>query len=196
MLEVQIYYEAVSGWDDALILSFLCPVHITKDHIHWWLSSVYEIASVRFSDKNGLASRVERRKTSSVRELEKVKQLITPWYINHEQWIRLNFLGHTAASRCEGFPTLHDVNPSPSSGCPWGLGSKRRQTLPEYISLNSVFRKLQDWCHEKRSYDSGTWGSCYCYFCTFCSFYCYSHLRDSNIRDWHYKPIYLPSPIY
>jgi len=45
MLEVPTYYEAVSGWDDALILSFLCPVHITKDHTHYLPSSVYETAS-------------------------------------------------------------------------------------------------------------------------------------------------------
>jgi len=45
MLEVQTKYEAVTGWDDALILLFLCPAHITKDHTHCRLSSVYETAS-------------------------------------------------------------------------------------------------------------------------------------------------------
>jgi len=35
--------------------------------------------------------------------------------------IQLNFLGQTAASRCEVFPTFRQLTPSPSSGCAGGL---------------------------------------------------------------------------
>jgi len=35
--------------------------------------------------------------------------------------IQLNFLGQTAASRCEGFPTFRVTTPFPSSGYASGL---------------------------------------------------------------------------
>jgi hypothetical protein len=37
---------------------------------------------------------------------------------NRIQW---NFLRHTAVSGCEGFPTIRELTPSPSSGCAGGL---------------------------------------------------------------------------
>ena len=47
--------------------------------------------------------------------------------LRYESWnfrgdrIQLNFLGQTAASRCEGFPTFRQPSTSPSSECVGGL---------------------------------------------------------------------------
>jgi len=41
--------------------------------------------------------------------------------VEAKYYIQLNFLGQTAASRCEGFLTLQGITPSPSSGCVGGL---------------------------------------------------------------------------
>ena len=63
---------------------------------------------------------------------------------NGIQW---DFLGQTAASGCEGFPTFRELIPSPSSGCTGGLVlvlpmyqktfTFWRGCLPENISLAS-----------------------------------------------------------
>jgi hypothetical protein len=148
-----------------------------------------------FSDKNSLASRMQWCKTSSVKESEKVKRLITSWFTTHEQRVRLNFPGQTAASRCERFPTFREINSSPSSGCRWWLGSKRRQTLPENISLNSVAPQASRLMSLKTKLWFWHLPFLLLFLCTFCSFSSYSHLRNSKVRDWHYKPIYLPSLI-
>ena len=44
--------------------------------------------------------------------------------------IQWNFFGQTAASRCEGFQTIRELNPSPSSGRAGGL------VEPETVQLH------------------------------------------------------------
>ena len=85
------------------------------------------------------------RSRSTVRKLSQCHfvPLRTAWI-----YIQWNFLGQTAESRCEVFPTFRQLTLSPSSGCADGLvvvetseNLQWRCCLPEKISLNSVVAK-------------------------------------------------------
>jgi hypothetical protein len=57
--------------------------------------------------------------------------------------IQRNFLGQTAASRCEGFPTYRELAPSPSLGCAGGL------VLPSHLEAAVCPRNFQ-WIWSQR----------------------------------------------
>ena len=45
-----------------------------------------------------------------------------------QHYIQWNFLGQSAVSRCEGFPTFRELTPSSSSGCAGGLVAPKLMT--------------------------------------------------------------------
>jgi len=50
------------------------------------------------------------------------------FYSKHKIIIQQNFLGQTAASRCDGFLTFQGLTLSPSSGCVGGLVEPKLMT--------------------------------------------------------------------
>jgi len=67
--------------------------------------------------------------------------------------IQWNFLWQTAASGCEGFPTIRELTPSPSSGCVGGLVvQKLKSRCP---TLRSAGREVEGWHSTSRPAEQG-----------------------------------------
>ena len=67
--------------------------------------------------------------------------------------LELNFLGQSAASRCEGFPTFREITLSSSSGCPGSL------VVPNLMTSNiQSWKPSQQFCCYQTTNTLWRWG--------------------------------------
>jgi hypothetical protein len=62
--------------------------------------------------------------------------------LSNQARIQRHFLGQTAASGCEGFPTFRELTSSPSSGCVGGLVAPKLMAIVQLCSVYITVRPV------------------------------------------------------